>query len=69
MDRSTKEKFCIVPPGNHGEWKDKMLLVVNSLYEGDVSGISLQDLLEFLLKNNIDPHKVPIGHFRTAITI
>lgn len=47
---------------------NRKLICVNILYEGDRKAISVQDLLEFLKQNNLDPKKVPVSDtFMTAV--
>jgi len=62
MPRALKsDKFFFYAAKKNGFSKGKMMLGVNDLYEGGVENISVQDLIDFLAKNKIDPSKVEIS--------
>ena len=56
------DKFFFYAAKKSGFSKGKILLGVNHLYEGGINNISVQDLIDFLAKNKIDPSKVEIGN-------
>jgi len=61
MSRATKnDPFFIYAAKANGYWKGKRLIGVNRTYEGDVGQLTLQDLLSFLNKHDVDPADVKI---------
>lgn len=43
--------------------KNLRMLGVNHNFEGDPDNVNLQDLIDFLKKNEIDPARVPVKNF------
>lgn len=58
---SIKDKFFIYAPRRSGERKGQVMLGANHQYDGSAGEITLQDLVDFLKKNNLEPANVPIG--------
>lgn len=63
MPRALKtDKFFFYTAKKSGHWKGKIMIGVNGLYEGGINNISIQDLIDFLAKNEINPSNVEINN-------
>lgn len=69
MPRALKsDKFFIYAPKRSGYSKGKRLMGVNLTGDKGHKDVNLQDLLDFLKKNEIDPAKVPLpGQFTVLV--
>jgi hypothetical protein len=62
MSRRLKSsKFFLYAPFRSGWRKGERLLGVNYLYEGGTENLNLQDLIDFLKEENIDPSVVRLN--------
>jgi len=59
------QKFFLRAAKKSGFSKGRILIGVNSRYVEGVDSISLQDLIDFVAKNEINPSDVAIGKFIT----
>lgn len=67
MPRATKkDKFFLYKAHKSGYWKNKMLFGVNHNYEGGDCNLSMQDLIDFMEENQIEPSRVPLNSGFTA---
>jgi hypothetical protein len=71
MPRTQKSsKFFLYTAKKSGHHKGKMLLGTNHEYEGGQENITLQDLIDFLKENKIEPTRVELpGHFITTAKV
>jgi hypothetical protein len=61
MPRPKKtDKFFFYSPKKSGYSRGKMLVGVNHRYEGGTDNLNLQDLIDFLKENEIDPSNVKV---------
>lgn len=70
MPRPKKtDKFFFYTAKKTGFFKNKRLIGVNHLQEGGSDNLNLQDLIDFVKENDIDPSKVKIhGSFTSYAT-
>ncbi len=70
MPRALKtDKFFLYKPTKSGPRKNSIFVGANDKFEGGVSNVNLQDLIEFLAKNNIDPSDVSMERFMAFIPV
>ena len=69
MSRGRTEKFFIYAP-SQGPYKGHRLTGINEGYKGEPGKLSLQDFLDFLKEQGVDPVNValPLG-FKTLVKI
>jgi hypothetical protein len=67
--RST-DKFFVYAARHSGYNIGRRLLGVNPNYNGDIDNLSIEDLVQFLNKNNLDLNKVRLpSNFLTTASI
>ena len=65
-----RDKFFIYAPVRHGAMKGTRLLGVNHSFKGGANNPSLQDLIDFLKKKEVDLARVEIpSEFKTLVRV
>lgn len=64
---NSTDKFYIYAPQRSGRAKGKRLIGVNHRHSGGVDNITLEDLLNFLHKHEIEPSRVSIPSHYSAL--